>query len=155
MADPVSRLLALTQNLGASRALEPTLTAVVACAVELAQAPRVSIRLFDPTHARLIATARAGKPMHHNATTTYEVGQGLLGWIAKHGKPLRTADAMADPRFVRRPDMVDPMGSYLGVPIVVDGQVTGVLSAVSVEKNAFEHEHEQILMLVGGIAAPY
>src|SRR5882762_4900003 len=130
MAPQLERLLALTGRLSQARVLEHTLQAVVDCGAELSGAPRVSVRLLDPTNQRLIAVCRAGKPMHHNATTSYEVGQGLLGWIAEHGVPLRSGDAEADPRFIRRPDMLEPMGSYLGVPILIDHQTIGVLSAV-------------------------
>lgn len=155
MSDSIARLLQLTRRLGTSRGLEPTLQAVVECTVDLVHAPRVSIRLFDPTHSRLIATCRAGQAMHQNPTSTYRPGEGLLGWIAAHGETLRTGDAMADPRFLARPDMIEPMGSYLGVPITVDGQVVGVLSAVASEHDAFSEAHAQLLELVAGIAAPH
>src|SRR5438876_8003130 len=155
MTPALERLLELTRRLSHAQVLEHTLQAVVDCAVELCGAPRVSVRLLDPTHSRLIAVCRAGTPMHRNATSSYEVGQGLLGWIAKNCQPLRTGDAMADERFVTRPDMVEPMGSYLGVPFVVEHQTTGVLSAVSAARDAFTEEHEQLLSLVAGIAAPY
>ena len=153
--DPIARLLQLTRRLGAARGLDATLQVVVDSAVELMHAPRVSIRLFDPTHSRLIATCRAGQPMHQNPTSTYRPGEGLLGWIAAHGQTLRSGDAMADPRFVRRPDMIEQMGSYLGVPITIDGQVVGVLSAVAAERDAFTEAHAQLLELVAGIAAPH
>ncbi|MBL8953730.1 MAG: GGDEF domain-containing protein [Myxococcaceae bacterium] len=155
MADPIATLLELTRRLGQTRGLDVTLQSVVECALGLVGAPRVSIRLIDPTHARLIATCRAGKPLHHNATTTYQLGQGLLGWIAKHKQPLLANDAMADVRFIKRPDMIEPMGSYLGVPIVANGEVTGVLSAVSPERLAFTAEHQQLLELIAGIASPH
>jgi len=155
MPDPIAALLELTRRLSETRGLDPMLQAVVDCAVGLVGAPRVSIRLLDPTHSRLIATCRAGKPLHHNATTTYQLGQGLLGWIAKHKQPLLANDAMADVRFIKRPDMVETMGSYLGVPIVANGEVTGVLSAVASERLAFSAEHQRVLELVAGIASPY
>ena len=155
MAEHIGTLLELTRRLSEARGLGSILQTVVDCAVGLVGAPRVSVRLLDPTHSRLIATCRAGKPLHHNATTTYQLGQGLLGWIARHKQPLLTGDAMADVRFVRRPDMVEPMGSYVGVPIVTNGEVTGVLSAVSPERLAFGAEHQELLELIAGIAAPH
>ena len=155
MVDPSARLLALQKQLGASSALDPTLKAVVDCAVELIAAPRVSIRLLDPEHGALAAIARAGSPLHKNPRVTYDLGEGLLGWIAKHGKPLRSDDAMADERFVKRPDMVETMGSFLGAPVIVDGAVVGVLSAVAPEQNAFTQAHEDVLMRIAALAAPY
>src|SRR2546423_5823021 len=114
--------------------LEEMLQAIVERCADVIGVARVSIRLFDPTHTRLLATARAGKPLHQNATGEYRLGEGLIGWIAERVQPMRTNDAEADPRFVKRPDMVDRMGSFIGAPIVVDKACIGVISAVGAEK---------------------
>ncbi len=151
----VRRLLEMTRKLSRSVTLEETLQAVVDTCVELLETPRVSLRLFDPTHTRLIATARAGKPLHQNATYNYRLGEGLVGWIAKHKLPIRSGDAEADPRFVRRPDMLDRMGSFLGVPVIHDDACIGVLSSVHPDTNAFSEHDEDLLLLVAGICAPH
>src|SRR5438876_11617883 len=111
--------------------LEEMLQAIVERTADVIGVPRVSIRLFDPTHTRLLATCRAGKPLHQNATGEYRRGEGLIGWIAEQAKPLRTGDAQADPRFVVRPDMVERMGSFLGAPVISETTCIGVISAVS------------------------
>ena len=44
-----------------------------------------------------------------------------MGWIADQGEPILTADAESDPRFVRRPSMVERLGSFVGVPLFLLG----------------------------------
>src|SRR6185295_1672023 len=146
MAETDPRLAELTQQLtAASGTVDATLKHVVDCAVKVVGVPRVSIRLLDPEHRALIAICRAGQPLHKNATVTYDLDEGLIGWVAKQGKLLRLGDAMADSRFVKRPDMLEPMGSFLGVPIISGRQILGVLSSVATLKDVFTAEHEQLL----------
>ena len=155
MSDEIAQLLSLTQEVSRSVRLEHTLQGIAERCAALLGTSRVSIRLFDPTHTRLVATCRAGSPLHQNATTEYRSGEGLIGWIAQHAKPLRSDDAEADPRFVARPDMVDRMGSFLGAPVVSEGSCIGVISAVSPERAWFTAHHETLLQLVAGISAPH
>ncbi|MBI3181660.1 MAG: sensor domain-containing diguanylate cyclase [Myxococcales bacterium] len=155
MAGAIPTLLALTRQLANAKTLQETLQPVVERCVELLETPRVSLRLLDPTRSRLIATCRAGKPLHQNPTSPWRLNEGLIGWIAAQLQPLRANDAEADPRFVARADMVDRMGSFMGAPVVHEGQCIGVISAVHPEKGAFTDEHEQLLMLVAGICAPH
>jgi diguanylate cyclase (GGDEF)-like protein len=149
------RLLDMTNALSRATSLEQTLQVVVDTCAELLSTTRMSLRLFDPTHTRLIATARAGQPLHRNATYDYQRGEGLIGWVAEHAQPIRANDAEADPRFQQRADMVDRMGSFLGAPVIHDGKVIGVLAAVHQVKDAFTPEHEQLVLLIAGICAPH
>ena len=103
----------------------------------------------------MLATCRAGLPLHQNATSEYRRGEGLVGWISEHCKPLRSDDAEADPRFVTRPDMVDRMGSFLGAPVVVEGTCIGVISAVNTAKAFFSPHDEELLRLIAGLCSPH
>ena len=153
MAAKISELLALARDLEQRVRLEQLLQAIADRTSALLRTPRVSIRLFDPTQTRLLATCRAGKPLHQNASE-YRFGEGLIGWIAEHVLPLRTDDAEADPRFVKRPDMVDRMGSFLGAPVVIDRSCIGVISAVNAQQRFFSEDDEELLQLVAALCAP-
>ncbi|MHB8873969.1 MAG: sensor domain-containing diguanylate cyclase, partial [Myxococcaceae bacterium] len=85
----------------------------------------------------------------------YQVGEGLIGWIAEKAQPLRADDAEADPRFLRRPDMVEKMGSFLGAPLVIDGTCIGVISAVDAKKAHFTARHEELLELIADLCGPH
>ena len=155
MSDDVTDLLALTRALGRCARLEEVLQLVADRCASLLATPRVSIRLFDPTQTRLIATCRAGQPLHLNATSEYQRGEGLIGWIAQEEKTLRADDAEADPRFTRRPDMVEKMGSFLGAPLMVQGACIGVVSAVNAKRAHFTARHEELLELIADMCSPH
>lgn len=152
---PLASLLALTRALSRRRTLTQTLQTVVDTCVDLLATNRVSLRLLDPTHRRLLATCRAGQALHANATAPFAVGEGLIGWIARESVSLRLDHPEEDPRFALRPDQVEKMGSFLGVPVTVDGECIGVCSTVSPEVGHFTLHHQHLLELVAGICAPH
>lgn len=150
----IAALAALAREVSAEPRLEPLLRLVVDRTAALLGTPRVSIRLLDPSRRRLIAACRAGEPLHLNAMAEFRLGEGLLGWIAAHARPLRTADAERDPRFLPRPDIVERLGSFLGVPLLSADGCIGVLSAASPALGRFGARHEDLLTLVAGLCAP-
>lgn len=152
--EPVALIAELAQELSRKQPLEALLQLTVDCAARIVGAPRASVRLFDATRTRLIASCRAGEPMHLGAGE-FKVGEGLLGWIAEHNQSLRTGDAAGDPRFVRRADVREPFGSFVGVPLTSGAVCFGVVSAVRPERNAFSAEHEQLLRTLAGLCAPH
>ena len=155
MPTPIHAIAALTRKLQERLALEKSQQLVVDAAAELLETPRASLRLLDPSRTRLIATARAGKPLHLNPAAEYQLGEGLIGWIAQNGQPIRAGDAESDARFVRRPDMVQRMGSFLGVPLLGSETCIGVLAAVTSERDYFTEEHEALMVLLAGVSVPF
>jgi diguanylate cyclase (GGDEF)-like protein len=120
----------------------------------LIRSPLVSVRLLDATRTRLVATCRTGASLHKNRDWGYRLGEGLVGWIAQECQPLRLSDAEKDPRFLQREDKERPVGSFLGVPIVSQGQCSGVLSAAHPSFDYFTEEHEKQLTLLAALIAP-
>jgi phosphotransferase system enzyme I (PtsP) len=60
--------------------------------------------------------------------TRLRVGEGLVGDIASHARPLALADAQSHPNFVYRPETGEEIyKSLMGVPILRGGRVVGVL----------------------------
>jgi diguanylate cyclase (GGDEF)-like protein len=152
--ESVTLIAALARELSQKQPLESLLQRTVDCAAKIVSAPRASVRLFDATRTRLIASCRSGEPLHR-AAGEFRVGEGLMGWIAEHSAPLRTGDAAADPRFAKRDDVREPIGSFLGVPLTSGAVCFGVISAISPKHDAFTDGHEQLLSTLAGLCAPH
>lgn len=134
--------------------LEEILGVISRRTAKLLRVERASVRLLDSSGTRLFVCGRVGQPVHATAITEFKLGEGLVGWVAQHGHPLRTGNAEADPRFVARPDQTQAIGSFLGMPLLYARRCVGVLSAVSPERDAFSEDDERWVHLLAGLCAP-
>ncbi len=136
--------------------LTATLQQIVVAAAELVAA----------RYAALAVLGRGGQLDQFVYTgvdeTTVEVigsppcGRGVLGVIIREGRPLRLDDVSTHPAFTGFPAHHPPMSSFLGVPILVGGQVFGRLYLT--EKNgghgftAIDQALVQALAAAAGVA---
>jgi len=155
MSDEIATLAVLVQGLRDQQTLEQLLQRIADGAAVLTGAPRASVRLLDASRTRLMSVVRAGDPLHTNALKDFTLGEGLVGWVALHGQPLRLADAERDPRFKRRGDLIAPMGSFLAVPLMAGRACLGVLSVINSTPDAFTEHHLSLLSLLGAVTAPH
>jgi len=99
----------------------------------------VALFTLDRERGELVMRARAGAftdlfPLEHRL----ELGQGMVGWVGRHGQSLLANDVHAEPRYVNLyPDQV-PTQSELSVPIRVGGEIVGVFDVQSPQLNAFD-----------------
>jgi phosphotransferase system enzyme I (PtsP) len=86
----------------------------------------------------LFATEGLNKAAVH--TTRLKFGEGIVGDVAKNGRPLNLSDAPAHPSFSYRPETgEDPYQSMLGVPILRGPRAVGV---VAVQNRTHRHYGE-------------
>jgi diguanylate cyclase (GGDEF)-like protein len=154
-SDPSQALAQLVDGLQASTSLDPMLALLTDCAATLLGVERVSLRLLDEDRTRLLLAARTGSAIHGSGGAEFAIGEGFVGWVAKHGMALRVDQAEADPRFVARPHSRAAIGSFLGVPLLDSLGAIGVLAATSPHSEAFSTVDERWLKIVAGAAAPY
>ena len=75
--------------------------------------------------------------------TRLRVGEGLVGSIAAQAAPLNTDDAHKHPSFAYRPETGEKVyNTLMGVPILRDGRVTGVVVVQS--RDAIGHSDEDV-----------
>jgi diguanylate cyclase (GGDEF)-like protein len=78
------------------------------------------------------------------------IGEGVTGWVAEHGRPLRLADASSDPRVVvlgdQRPE------SMLVVPMVHERQTLGVIVVSALGIDRFDGDDEVTLSIFAAAA---
>jgi phosphotransferase system enzyme I (PtsP) len=86
--------------------------------------------------------------------TRLRVGEGLVGDVAAHARPMALADARSHPRFAYRPETgEDPYQSLAGVPILRGGRVRGVLVIQHKEKREYLEEEVETLQTIGMVVA--
>lgn len=81
--------------------------------------------------------------------TRLRVGEGLVGDIAAHARPLALSDAQSHPNFAYRPETGEEIfHSLLGVPILRGGRVLGVLVVQNRTFRDYEEEEIETLQTV-------
>lgn len=86
--------------------------------------------------------------------TRLRVGEGLVGDIAAHARPLALADAQTHPMFAYRPETGEEVyHSLMGVPIVRGGRVIGVLVVQNRTRRAYTEEEIETLETVAMVVA--
>ena len=77
-------------------------------------------------------------------------GEGLVGRIAARARPLSLADARSHPWFAHRPETgEDVYKSFMGVPLLRDGRVVGVLAVQNRAPRRYGGEELEALQIVG------
>src|SRR5688572_28496274 len=79
-------------------------------------------------------------------------GKGVLGQLITEPYPLRIPDLSRHPSSVGFPPNHPPMRSFLGVPVLVRGEVFGNLYLTEKTKGVFTAEDEAILTALAGAA---
>jgi len=86
--------------------------------------------------------------------TRLRVGEGLVGDIAAHARPLALADAQSHPMFAYRPETGEEIyHSLVGVPIVRGGRVVGVLVVQNKSQRHYTEEELETLETVAMVLA--
>jgi phosphotransferase system enzyme I (PtsP) len=86
--------------------------------------------------------------------TRLRVGEGLVGDIASHARPLALADAQHHPQFAYRPETGEEIyQSLMGVPILRGGRVLGVLVIQNKSRRQYSDEEVEVLETIAMVLA--
>ena len=86
--------------------------------------------------------------------TRLRVGEGLVGSIAEQGSVINLPDAQSDPAYAYRPETGEEIyHSFLGVPIVHGGRVTGVLVIQNRTRRHYSDEEVEALQIIATVFA--
>ena len=99
---------------------------------------------------------RATKGLRPEAVrrTRLRIGEGLVGDIAAHARPLALAEAQSHPNFAYRPETGEEIyHSFLGVPVMRGGKVLGVLVVQNVVSRSYSSADVEICETVAMVLA--
>ena len=120
---------------------QEALQLIVSEAVRLMNASSGSVVLINPTSNFLEISASQNLPGAARKLKL-RVGEGVTGWVARHGKPARVGDVTQDARYVAARRGVK---SELAVPLEVNGETRGVINVDSDRADAFSADDQDLL----------
>jgi signal transduction histidine kinase len=130
VAGPTSlgKLLDAVMAIGSDLDLAATLRRIIEAATTLVDARYGALGVLDPSGAALSEFITVGiDDDTHRAIGALPKGHGILGLLISDPRPIRLPDLREHPGSFGFPSNHPPMRSFLGVPVIVRGDVFGNL----------------------------
>ncbi|MDX6480833.1 MAG: hypothetical protein QOG85_1343 [Gaiellaceae bacterium] len=151
-AEHVRRLQSVTDAALAHLRLDELLDALLIRTQQLLDVDTCAILLLDEETNELVTRAGLGLEEEVEQGLRTPVGRGFAGRIAAEKQPVVLDDV--DHEDVMNPVLRDKgIASMMGVPLVVEGEVSGVLHVGSLAVREFTPNEVELLQLVGDRAA--
>ncbi len=102
-----------------------------------------SLLMVDEEKEELYFAIAVGDASEALKTVRLKMGEGIAGWVAKHGEPLLVPDVYTDERFAKRIDEMTKWQTHsiICLPLKSKQRVLGVIQLINVDTKHFE-EHE-------------
>jgi signal transduction histidine kinase len=154
--DHLERLLEVVRGLTTAPDLESFLQTIINEATELTNSELSSILEYDETAEELRFLAMHWFQRDLLRPVGVPLQGSAAGWVYRRGQPLMIQDTKADQRHFKVVDRVTKheTHSLIAVPLMVRGEVVGVLEALNKKDNAhYTEEDLTILETLGALAA--
>jgi GAF domain-containing protein len=111
--------------------VDEVLTRILRDATHMLDVETGSVLLAEEDNGELVfrVSVQEGRPVH--IRKRLRVGEGVAGWVAKHGDPVLLPDAKRDPRWYGEVGIGFSTRSILCVPLKIDDHVIGVLQVLN------------------------
>src|SRR4051812_49157404 len=134
-------------------AMEPLLDELLDRVVDVLKVDTAAILLYDESTDELVARAAKGLEEEVERGVRIPIGRGFAGRIAAGRVPIHILD-------VDHAELLNPIlrekriRSMLGVPLIAEGALMGVLHVGSLTTRPFSNEDAVLLQLAAARAAP-
>jgi starch phosphorylase len=114
-----------------------------------------SVYLIEPDRANLVLAATVGLRPESVGRVRMGLHEGLTGFVAEQLRPIMVEEATKHPRFKYFPAAgEEAYHSFLGVPLIDQGMIQGVLVIQTIEPRAFSREETALLMTTASQLGP-
>ncbi len=146
----LTSLLPVSEAMGADKSPKEVLQLILKAAHSVTRASTASLMLVEKGTRELKVEAAEGFKDPRIFKTKLPIGQGVTGWVAETGVPLRLGNVTKDDRYIR---VQRGLRSELAVPLKIHGRVIGVISVDSTKLKHFSSEDEALLMSLAAQSA--
>ncbi len=137
----------ITQEVTGARSLDAALATMVRRIRKAMETDVCSFYLYDEEIERLVLMETIGLRTQAVGRVALPVGEGLVGLVASREEPLNLEDAQAHPQFrYFEATGEERYSSFLGVPIIHQRRMLGVLVVQQAEKRRYGEEDEAFLV---------
>ena len=142
-------LRSIVQEVNVSDNLQTGLDVTVKRVLETMEVAACSIYLREHTLNRYMFSATEGLNKNFVGRISFAPDEGLVGQVGIREEPINLEDAESHPNFLFMPGIGEERySSYLGVPIIHQRKVLGVLSVQQRERRRFDEDDEAFLVTI-------
>lgn len=149
----LSALYAVAEVINQPLDLQEILERALKRVIEVTRAQGGAIRLLTADASELVIAAHQGlSEAYVREARRFPLAQEIVGWVARTGTPLLSADMWTDPRVgsqVRELLKQEGHRSLAQVPLRAEEQVVGTLGIVSQTPRFFDEDDLQLLQAIG------
>lgn len=148
-------LFSAIQTLTSSLDVDTVLGTILETVRILLSADACSVWLTDPATGDLICRQSTGPQSENVRGWRLANGEGLVGWVAHHGKSLVVPDSLADERYYAGVDAQTGLAlrSIVSAPLWVKQGVIGVLQVANLEPNRLAPDDLRLVEPLAAAAA--
>ncbi len=137
----------IIQEVNGARSLDAALATMVRRIRKAMRTDVCSFYLYDEALETLVLMETIGLRTHAVGRVMLPLGEGLVGLVAKRREPLNLEDAQAHPRFrYFESTGEERYSSFLGIPIIYQRRMLGVLVVQQAENRRYTDEDEAFLV---------
>ncbi|AWB68553.1 hypothetical protein C2869_20055 [Saccharobesus litoralis] len=142
----ITTLKRIVEEFAQQQVLERALTDVVSKVKDAMSTECCSLYLADHEKQHYILMATDGLSVNAVGRLAINFNQGLVGLVGQREEPVNVANAHTHPRFLFAPQVEeDKFNAFLGVPIIHQRKVLGVISVQQTDSRVFAEDEEAFL----------
>jgi len=151
----LSAVAALSRAIGAARSPHDALMQLMLTIRDLFGVEAGTLYRFDRPASQLVFEVVIGPHQETLYQQRLPIDRGLAGWVVRNGEPLLIPDVRRDPRFE---GMFDHQSGFqtrsvLCVPLLVRGQVCGVIQLINKLNGEFNERDLLVLRILASMGA--
>ncbi len=154
--DRLATIHQISTEVSSTLDLDALLSTSLQLLADITRAEHASIMLVEQDDSSLMVTrAVLGVPANPNNYVRFPMGSGIAGWVAQHRVGLIVDDVNKDERWITAPggSLRKREGAMIAVPLVVQGDVLGVLTLSHRQTGFFHEGHLRMLNACAGSIA--
>ena len=147
----IETLIEAVRKVSNSLDLDEVLDTICDSLKELIDYSAAVVCVVDPKTGAIQDLKARGYPAHGLEGDVLTSGNGIIGWVMKHGREQIVNDVKRDSRYFRaRPET----RSEIAAPIIgLNGEVIGVINLEADWVNGYEEHHLELLKMFASLAA--
>ena len=150
----LSILNEIAAAISSTLALNKIIDLIVSKCVKHFHVEQCSVTLLDKKKDQSNFQTMIRKADESKINVAYRLDNQIVGWIMLNKRPITVNDITSDKRFFSTPEIESKIRSFISVPLMIKGQLTGIITVFNKkDSKEFSNEDERLLGIIASQSA--